>query len=339
MNQKVKEQLLRGADDAGKFYGYDEEHDHRKPADVWFQTSPEGTTLFVVFYTQACRWNRCLGCNLPSKMSANHVNFKDLMAQIDHLFEMPEVMKQAKDIRRIVVSNNGSVLDEDTFSSTALVYLLANCNRFFPELEVFSLETRPEYVDLAELEFLHRALKEGETPTQLEISVGFEVFDDHLRNEVFKKGLELDKFEDLLKKVAPFGFKVSCYFMQKPVSNMTDGEGIHDIQEGIRYLGKMSEKYGVDITMYLNPTYVARGTVLETEFNDGKYVPPKLKDVLIAVSVAQRHDVNVFVGLYDEGLAVDGGSFIREGDQRYVDALAAFNHDQDYAALLGHLQA
>ena len=132
-----------GADKGNKRYGYDSEHDSGVPADYWFQQSQEGLILFVVFYTQACRWNRCLGCNLPSKMSLSHVDYKAIIGQIDHLFCNPEVVSRAGEIRKLIVSNNGSVLDEATFSSTALMYLLAKVNLTLPNLEVLNLETRP----------------------------------------------------------------------------------------------------------------------------------------------------------------------------------------------------
>ena len=85
-------------------------------------------------------------------MSREHVGYKELIKQIDSLFAMPEVLTQAESVRKVIVSNNGSILDEKTFSSTALMYLLAKVNLHMPNLRAFNLETRPEYVDLAELE-------------------------------------------------------------------------------------------------------------------------------------------------------------------------------------------
>ena len=64
------------------------------------------------------------------------------------------------EIRKVIVSNNGSVLDRETFSSTALMYLLAQLNIHLPNLAVLSIETRPEYVEIAELDFMARAIAE-----------------------------------------------------------------------------------------------------------------------------------------------------------------------------------
>jgi len=333
MRDNIQKQINTGAEAAGKFYQYDEVHDTGVPADVWFQQSQEGLVLFVVFYSQACRWSRCLGCNLPSRMSREHVGYKELIKQIDSLFAMPEVLTQAESVRKVIVSNNGSILDEKTFSSTALMYLLAKVNLHMPNLRAFNLETRPEYVDLAELEFISRALKEGDTPTELELAIGFEAFDEKVRNEVFLKGLELPVFEGFVSKIAPYGFGLKCYFMQKPVPDMSDEDAVYDIQEGIRYLGKIAKQYNVNINMHLNPTYVAKGTMLEKSFSLGNYKPPMLAHVARAAYAAIEEPISVFIGLYDEGLAIDGGSFIRPGDQPVLELLERFNQTQDYSLL------
>ena len=134
--EAITKQILFGSQKAGKTYTFDEEHDETLPAQMWFQESDEGLILFIVFYSQACRWSRCLGCNLPSKVSQAHVSYKSLMAQIDNVFADPQVRSRRLSIRKVIISNNGSVLDEDTFSSTALMYLIAQLNLNIPNLSV-----------------------------------------------------------------------------------------------------------------------------------------------------------------------------------------------------------
>jgi len=331
--ETVKRQIKVGNQKAGKTYGFDEAHDPSTLAQMWFQRSDEGLVLFVVFYTQACRWSRCLGCNLPSKVSQEHVSFKYLMAQVDHLFADPQVQQRRREIKKVIISNNGSVLDEDTFSSTALMYLIARLNQYVPNLSMVCMESRPEYVDTAELEFIARALAEGDTPTGLEIAIGFEAFDDHIRNDVFDKGLTLTVFESLVEKLAPYRFNLKCYFMQKPVPGMSDKAAVDDIRKAIDYVGRVSKTFETKINMHLNPTYVATGTALETAFRAGHYNPPQLEDVARAAMAAQSTNVSIFIGLSDEGLAVPGGSFLRPDNQWMIEHLEQFNRSQDFATL------
>jgi radical SAM enzyme (TIGR01210 family) len=324
---------LNGSQEAARTWSFDEAHDEALPAQMWFQESDEGEILFVVFYSQACRWSRCLGCSLPSKMSREYVSYKALMAQIDHVFRDPDVVRRRQSIRKVIVSNNGSILDQATFSSTALMHLLVQLNVNMPNLSILSIETRPEYVEIAELEFIARALAEGDTPTQMEIAIGFEAFDDHIRNGVFNKGLSLEAFERLVRQMAPYRFRLKCYFMQKPVPGMTDVEAVADIHKAIDYLSRIADRYAIRINMHLNPTYVAVGTKLAEAFRLRAYTPPLLRDVARGARHARGKPISIFVGLSDEGLAVEGGSFVREGDQELVDELEQFNRTQDYEIL------
>ena len=58
--------LRRATARAGKTYAFDEAYDPSRPVDWWFQESTEGLVLFLVFYSQACRWSLRTGCTFPS---------------------------------------------------------------------------------------------------------------------------------------------------------------------------------------------------------------------------------------------------------------------------------
>jgi hypothetical protein len=254
---------------------------------------------------------------------------------VDHVFALPEVGARSREISKVILSNNGSMLDHVTFSTTALMYLLARINQHLPNVTVLTLETRPEYVELLELEMLSRVLKEGDTATRLELAVGFEAYDDHIRNDVFHKGLDLAKLEKLAADLGSYDFGLKCYLMQKPVPGMSDEAGVQDVRKAIDYLHGLVEKHGTDVNLHLNPTYAAQGTPLAESFLRGEYSPPRLHDVAAAVRHARGKQMSVFVGLYDEGLAVEGGSFLRPGDEPLVEKLEQFNRTQDYDVLEG----
>ena len=98
-------------------------------------------------------------------------------------------------------------------------------------------------------------------------------------------------------------------------------------------MGGIARDSGVKINVHLNPTYVAAGTMLAEAFEKGEYSPPALIDVARAVRSARGKSVSVFVGLYDEGLAVEGGSFLRPGDEEAVARLEMFNLRQEFDVL------
>ncbi len=317
----------------GKSYEFSENHPVDRVADYWFQYSSVGPTLFIVFYTQACRWSRCLGCNLPSISSTVHVPFHHLNRQVDQIFTEVLTARQKKELRKMILSNNGSVLDEATFSTTSLLYFTAMMNIHCPNIAELAIESRPEFVDMAELEVLSRALSEGDTPTKLEIAIGFEAFDDRIRNEHFHKGMSLEVFEDLASKLAQYKFQLKTYFMLKPVPGMSDEDAIEDIRMAIVYLDHISQKYGFPINLHLNPTFVAKGTLLEQAFLEGRYTPPHLETVRQATLHARNCSLTVFIGLNDEGLAIQGGSFLQYGEESLLKRLEKFNRTQDYRIL------
>jgi uncharacterized Fe-S cluster-containing MiaB family protein len=121
--------------------------------------------------------------------------------------------------------------------------------------------------------------------------------------------------------------------MQKPVPGLSDAEAVADIHDAINYLSHIADKHDIHINMHLNPTYVAAGTALATAFREGRYTPPLLEDVAEAAYHARAKSVSTFIGLSDEGLAVEGGSFLLENSQVLVDKLELFNRSRNFNIL------
>jgi radical SAM enzyme (TIGR01210 family) len=226
------------------------------------------------------------------------------------------------------------MLDEKTFSTTALMYLVAKMNTNHKHITIISLETRIEYVDFSELVILKRALNEGNSETELELGIGFEAYDDHIRNDLFNKGLTLEAFETFIKMVSEFNYSIKCYFMLKPVTGISNEDAIADIRKAICYLSFMANLHNIKINIHINLTYVAKGTKLVQAFENGEYIPPTLKDLANAIIIAKESDnplFSIYLGLYDEGLAVEGGSFLRPGDEENLALLEQFNITQNFA--------
>jgi uncharacterized Fe-S cluster-containing MiaB family protein len=158
-------------------------------------------------------------------------------------------------------------------------------------------------------------------------------FDDRIRNEVFRKALALDRFEDLCSKVARHSFRLKCYFMQKPVPGFSDDAAVRDVHAAIDYLDRQAARHALPINLHLNPTYAAAGTPLEESFHRGEFAPPTLGDVARAALHAEHKALSVYIGLSDEGLACPGGSFLRPEDDHLLPLFEAFNRTQDFNCL------
>ena len=99
-------------------------------------------------------------------------------------------------------------------------------------------------------EVIARALKEGDTPTDLEVAIGFEAFDEMIRNAHFKKGLSLETFEQTAEKLSRHGFHMKVYYMLKPVPGIEEDQAVDDVRKGIDYLESVSKKYNIKINMH-----------------------------------------------------------------------------------------
>lgn len=77
----------------------------------------------------------------------NHINYEHITNQIDYVFDNVDT----SDVNKIIFSNGGSMLDKDTFSSTALIYLVYKLNKDHKNVKIISIESRLEYVDKCEL--------------------------------------------------------------------------------------------------------------------------------------------------------------------------------------------
>lgn len=338
MPSKLRTAVVRGTKEGDKTYTFDDQRTLREPVTYFFQESYEGVILFIVFRTPPCRHSKCTFCPLPQTGTLRTVSFWHYGEQIEAVFRDPMVKARLHEIRKVIVSNQGSILDEETFPTLALMHFVYLCQRDIRGFICLSLETRPEYVDRLELDALFRAMCEVDHRISIELAIGYEAHDDHVRNGLLKKGLVLNgrgmhTLESLARKCAERQFRLKCYFMLKPWPTFTDETAVEDVRQGIDFLNALAGEYGGKISMHLNPTFVGKGTALVTPFLQGEFVPPRLVDVARAALHAEGKRVPIFLGLNDEDMAVPGGSFLRRGDEPVVELLERFNRTQDFELL------
>jgi radical SAM enzyme (TIGR01210 family) len=197
-----------------------------------------------------------------------------------------------------------------------------------PRLELVSLETRPEYVEDWELKALRHVLGER---VRLEVGIGYETHDPVLRNEVLGKGLTTEELRTLMRLLAENGASLKAYLMLKPHHSLSEREGVREALDGLDDLAGLGREFAVPVSVHLNPTYIAKGCRLTEELIAHGYQPPELTSVIEVVLAAAARGLPTYVGLDDEGMAIEGGVFRASGLDRgrAVTALQAFNRHQD----------
>jgi radical SAM enzyme (TIGR01210 family) len=302
-------------------------------ASYWFYNSPMGKGLFLVTYTRKCSFGLCTGCCLSQMGSEEFVGPRDVMEQCRRVFELELSDAEKEETRELVLSNNGSVLDTNSFPLASLLYCCVQASHHLSGLKRIVLETRVEFITEEFLALLKDVLNQQPQNVQLELAVGVEIFNDHLRNTIYRKGLTAKRLRTLAYQLAKHKVGLRTYFMYRPLPEMTVDEAQGDIRAAAIFLDGLASDLGLQVTFHLNPTFVAANTPLAEAFSQGKYVPVRLTEVVELVAELQKTSLRVYVGLNDEGLAVPGGSFVGEGEEHLLDRLRQFNRTQDVGRL------
>ncbi len=301
-------------------------HPVDRPIQYWTSETVGGTVAFVVYFSPACTYRVCLGCALPDLSSQARIRPYDMIEQTDYVFRQALSEDELDKVRTLVISNNGSVLDEPTFPQSVLLHAIQVAAAKMPRLRRISLETRAEFVTLEQLQSIARVIEmSGSDDLGFELALGVEVFDLDLRNKRMRKGLSNKAIASLAGLLGQTGGWLRCYMMLKSVPGMTDEDAIADIDNARTFFEALAEEHGLDVLLHINPTYAAIGTELERAFKTGAFVPPDLNKMVDYLRRSPTRKVQLHFGLNDEGLATKGGSFINDANAEALKLLQRFN--------------
>ncbi|MGW1022882.1 hypothetical protein ACWD4J_04060 [Streptomyces sp. NPDC002577] len=304
-----------------------ETHDPRTPLYVGRREFLGATDLVVSFYTTKCQF-QCTYCALPTRSATGEISAQQINAQIDHVFI--ERADQMGDFRQFSFGNEGSALDGRRFHPASLDHLLHRA-RAMENLEVLSIETRPEYVRRDRLEHIARTTH----APRLDITVGFETQDDHIRQTVLRKKISRRVMEDRVALLGALGIRLTSYVLIKPAPRMTDEEGVREAVATMEYLKELCGRHGTELMIYLTPTYIAEGSYLQRTTEPGDWTPPTIQGIFQVLLAGHRMGLPVYSGLWSEELADENTDFRgREGyDPELRRAMVRFNRTRDFAHL------
>jgi radical SAM enzyme (TIGR01210 family) len=263
--------------------------------------------LLIIMNTKRCRYN-CDFCTLPQKSSRTWINDDDVVSQF--LYVASECRHALSIVQRVTLSNEGSVLDEDTFGPAALNSILEAISSL-KQVRRVDLETRLEFVNGSRLEELSRLIPRAE----LGILTGFETLSERIRVEVLRKRQSIDDFLSGLDCVAAASASLTAYVLFKPDPEMTDKDAYEEAGESIRFLMRECEMRGVRLQIRLNPMYCATGSKWERKAAiSAIYAPPRLTQVMALAEEVSAEGAQVYIGLSSEGLANGAGTYLARSD-------------------------
>lgn len=295
----------------------------RRPHFFLLRTFQGQTDLLVILNTKRCRY-QCAFCQLPAKSSRVWIPGEDVVAQVRYVFE--EIKHALSIVDRITLSNEGSVLDAKTLDPEALVQILEAVNEM-RRVRTVVLETRLEFVEVNRL----AALDEGLQRARINVLTGFETLDPDLRDRVLRKRESLEVFREGLDRLATVGVDLTTYVLFKPAPEMTDAAAYLEARKSINFLREECGRRDIELTVRLNPMYVAEGSAWAQRAAEVlDYAPPRLSDCLRLAEEVAAEGVSVYLGLSAEGLSDPTGTYAAREDfgPDLLKAAKAFNSRQ-----------
>jgi hypothetical protein len=173
------------------------------------------------------------------------------------------------------------------------------------------METRLEFIEPTVLHQLQAAAPQA----KLSILTGFETRDERIRDQVLKKREPLALFSAGLDKIQQGGAALTAYVLFKPDPEMTDQAACEEAAATIAFLSDECGERGIDLTIRLNPMYLAVGSAWARKAQAmASYSPPRLTDVMHVAEEASARGVKVYIGLSAEGLANEDGTYRARDD-------------------------
>lgn len=287
--------------------------------------------LVVSFYAQKCQF-KCTYCNLPTNSHPEPLSVNKIKQQVDWLFE--NYQDSLHTFQQLSVGNEGSILDPQRFSEEAFDYLLDRA-KDLTALQVLSLETRPEYISATRME---RILSRTQADL-VDVTVGFETQDNHLRQVILQKSIRRKTFENRIKLLGELGIRLTSYVLLKPGPSMTEAEGVQEAVATVEYLAEICQRFNTALVIYLNPVYAAKGTPLAEAFLLNQYQPPRIQSVVEVIAATKYLNLPVYTGLWAEDNEIVGGNYTYHANYQpeIRSAIFQYNKTQDFGLLMPYI--
>ena len=280
-----------------------------------------------------CEHQKCAFCALPSmSKSISITSAENVGSHINPLLESAK--RYAVPFEKVTYFCCGSMLNPNEISISALEKLIDLSMESFPSISVVSLESRAEHI---KPDILERLLARVGSQRKLEIAIGYETKDALIRNTYLMKNFKEKMLDAAFRTLAQTGCLVKVYVMLKPayLKGWSSLDWVREAAATIRHVATIGKQRSLNVRVHLNPTYVTSGSPLEFLYRAGKYKIVKFHDVLKVLIVAEKSNIPIQIGLDDEGLAIEKGSFLTTGGcppwgrQLLLD----FNDKQDFTPI------
>ncbi len=269
--------------------------------------SPRGLRFDMLIKTenpQGCKFyeTQCNHCSMPDigRGTDPSANQNTLLAAVATIGETAQRIKQ------VDIYSTGNVLDRDEIGDGTFDFALDLVARSFLVAECLGMDARPEIV-VSEFgrKRLARAIDilDG---IRVEPIIGYETQDEKLRMSPggLNKKISEAKMEAVFRLAKELGLGLQVNIMLMPVPTMTFRDAMTEAVLSIRHIYAMKERFGVrHVLINLHPLFITQ-KMIEKWGRDILTRPLPTDHEINEVVEVCKHLLPIFVGRYDEGLAI-----------------------------------
>jgi len=217
----------------------------------------------IIFRTRGCSWaekNGCTMCGYFNDSMFQKIDEKDLLKQYQRSID------NYNDEEIVKIFTSGSFLDEKEIPKKVRKHVLKDLSSRCKKINV---ETRPEYIKNDVLSDIKKDISD----TTIELGIGLETADDHIRRKTINKGFNFKDYQKACEKNIKHGFQTKTYLLVKPPL-LSEKKSIDDSIKSVEKVKDFSN------TISFNPVNIQKNTAVEYLWKKNKYRPPWLYSII-----------------------------------------------------------
>lgn len=228
-----------------------------------------GKEFTIILRTKGCSWalknhGGCSMCGYFRDANIEEVPMDQIINQFDYALnnKLSEI-KNDPDNYVLKLFNSGSFFDDYEIVENIRRHIYQKIAKI-DKIKEIVLESRVEYITQEKLTELKKYIKDK----YIEIGVGLETVDDHIRNNFINKGLFFSGFKNALELCKEQHIGIKAYLLFKPPFVNEQG-AIDDCVNSIKKLIDLKVN-----SISINPLNIQKGTLTEYLWFQNRYRPP-----------------------------------------------------------------
>ncbi|MBY8980139.1 MAG: archaeosine biosynthesis radical SAM protein RaSEA [Candidatus Lokiarchaeota archaeon] len=267
-----------------------EEKQLDKPISFWIKEdrllNKRGKEFTIILRTKGCSWalgpnGGCSMCGYVQDSTFEKIDQAHIKNQIDYAFQekLTEILEDEEDFV-LKIYNSGSFFDDDEISESTRDYIFKKIAKI-PKIKELVIESRVDYITQEKLIKMKNSLD-----IYIEVAIGLETVNDHIRNAYINKGLLFKDFLEANRLCRINDIGVRTYLLFKPPF-LNEQTAIDDCVRSILKLAELKVN-----TISINPLNIQKNTLIEHLFYQKRYRPPWFYSLFkCIVKASQESDI------------------------------------------------